>query len=639
MRPIARFVLMMAMVFSLLPLVAGATAQESPSAEQQLADRFSPIALLKEQPSLCSRDGEPYLPMPVDLVLNDPEVMLRREKAEGELRDPVVTAAPDAQDLANKDETYYLDLPGNPRLAQCTYEEWARTRMDELGLKPTIYARVATEATLPGMLVLQYWFYWAFNDFNNTHESDWEMIQLTFEADSAEEALDQDPAHVTFAQHGGGENADWDDPKVERDGDHIMVYPASGSHASYYGDAIWMGWGPGGTGFGCDDSSGPHVETPLEIVLVPNDPDPDGPFAWLLFGGRWGERQNWEFNGPLTPSAGTKWDTPQSWTDTARPSSLAISGHTAVGPGPAALFCAISSFAGSTAIGLPIAPELIVYQTMAILLGLVLLAAWNWRYIAQGAHIFFRHAAVFVPISLMLLPVAIAGSWIERQLRRSDTGDTIVSLFSDGDTSAILGTGFASFQQFLLLALVAPAIIHATNMVINEGRTGVRASWEQAIRRYPTNLGALLLNMVLLLLMSLTIVLLPFAVYRAVQWLYTSHAVMIDNAGVREARHVSRERMRRRWLRTLAMSALVWLVSGAPGPVVANLLLLTGLVSLGVATMVSSVIYAISFGITIAATTVYYLRLGDVPVEETARVTVPRETSAPMTAMPEPGTA
>jgi len=97
--------------------------------------------------------------------------------------------------------------------------------------------------------------------------------------------------------------------------------------------------------------------------------------------------------------------------------------------------------------------------------------------------------------------------------------------------------------------------------------------------------------------------------------------------------------MHRRWLRTLAMSALVWLVSGAPGPIVANLMLLTGLVSLGTATLVSSVIYAISFGITIAATTVYYLRLGEVPAEEPSRAPVPRESTGPVTAMPEPGTA
>src|SRR5690606_22224033 len=94
--------------------------------------------------------------------------------------------------------------------------------------------------------------YWVYNHFNNLHESDWEMIQFTFEADSIEEALTQDPAQVSFAQHGGGESADWDGDKITRDGNHVSIFSASGSHASYYDSAVWIGWGANGSGFGCD---------------------------------------------------------------------------------------------------------------------------------------------------------------------------------------------------------------------------------------------------------------------------------------------------------------------------------------------------------------------------------------------------
>lgn len=230
--------------------------------------------------------------------------------------------------------------------------------------------------------------------------------------------------------------------------------------------------------------------------------------------------------------------------------------------------------------------------------------------------------AIFLPLSLSLLPVAFVGSRIEDLLRETSVGDAVADEFSGGNTAAILGTGFASFQQFLLLALVAPAIIHATHDLVRKDPVGFRESWELALRRLPTNLGAILFNSILLTLMSLTIILIPFAIYRAVQWLYTPHAVVIDNAGVREARHTSRARVRGRWWRTLAMSALVWLVSGAPGPLLASLIMLTGFVSLDGAQFVSSVIYAISFGITIIATTVYYQRLGDVVVEDAAPVRV-----------------
>src|SRR5690606_2422759 len=122
---------------------------------------------------------------------------------------------------------------------ECTYEQWGKTRMAELGLEPSIYGRVTSEPGQRG-IVVQYWFYWVFNFFNNTHESDWEGIQLTFDADSIEEILEQQlmPRAIAFAQHDGGEQADPDDDKVEWQGTHIVAHPSSGSHADYYESAV-----------------------------------------------------------------------------------------------------------------------------------------------------------------------------------------------------------------------------------------------------------------------------------------------------------------------------------------------------------------------------------------------------------------
>ena len=94
----------------------------------------------------------------------------------------------------------------------------------------------------PGKLALQYWFFYAFNDFNNTHEGDWEMIQLVFDADDAAEALDEEPVEVGYSSHEGAERADWDDDKLEIvDGTHPVVYPAAGSHANKFTEALYLG--------------------------------------------------------------------------------------------------------------------------------------------------------------------------------------------------------------------------------------------------------------------------------------------------------------------------------------------------------------------------------------------------------------
>ena len=82
--------------------------------------------------------------------------------------------------------------------------------MRTLALNPTAYAHVAKEEGEPGIAV-QYWYNYYYNDFANKHEGDWEMVQVMFdEADSAEEALQQEPTRTAFSGHAGGELAGLD---------------------------------------------------------------------------------------------------------------------------------------------------------------------------------------------------------------------------------------------------------------------------------------------------------------------------------------------------------------------------------------------------------------------------------------------
>ena len=212
------------------------------SPEEQLAQRFAPVVVSRVAATGCG-DGEHYAPISVDAVLGRPDVTLR-------LADGTTKSAPVAADLAGLGEGTYLDLPGDPLKPHCDYSRW----VGSLAAEPTVYARVATDPAAPGELALQYWLYYAYNDWNDRHEGDWEMVQLNFDAATATEALAAEPVTTIFAQHEGGEVADWNDPKVHRDGDHVAVYPGQGSHASYYGQSVWFGKSSQ-SGFGCDDTS------------------------------------------------------------------------------------------------------------------------------------------------------------------------------------------------------------------------------------------------------------------------------------------------------------------------------------------------------------------------------------------------
>ncbi|MGH2559023.1 MAG: hypothetical protein ACRDJH_08160 [Thermomicrobiales bacterium] len=169
------------------------------------------------------------------------------------------------------------------------------------------------------------------------------MIQVVFDATSVEEALAEDPLEVGYAQHGGGEWAAWDDEKLEKEDDRPVVYVSRGSHASQFDSAIYLGWGEIGTGFGCDVTTGPSVRVPLDARLLPAAIDPTGADAWATFGGRWGQREAWEFNGPKSPNLSPKWAEPLSWQDDLRPSSLAVPLAGTLGPAPTEAFCNVSA--------------------------------------------------------------------------------------------------------------------------------------------------------------------------------------------------------------------------------------------------------------------------------------------------------
>jgi hypothetical protein len=122
----------------------------------------------------------------------------------------------------------------------------AHVRYQEAGsLAPTYYVRAVRDA---GYLVLQYWFFYAMNDWRSTfsgvndHEADWEQITLFLtEPDSGG---DPDLAWVAFSAHdevGDDLRRRIDDPDLQLvDRTHPVVHAGAGSHSGAYlaGDYI-----------------------------------------------------------------------------------------------------------------------------------------------------------------------------------------------------------------------------------------------------------------------------------------------------------------------------------------------------------------------------------------------------------------
>jgi hypothetical protein len=93
---------------------------------------------------------------------------------------------------------------------------------------------------LDGWIVLQYWLFYPFNNWRsgffgaNDHEADWEKVFVYL---SESEDGDVRPEWVAYAAHnytGDNLRRRWDDPEVDKVGEHPVIYVGAGSHASYF---------------------------------------------------------------------------------------------------------------------------------------------------------------------------------------------------------------------------------------------------------------------------------------------------------------------------------------------------------------------------------------------------------------------
>src|SRR5215208_595704 len=91
-----------------------------------------------------------------------------------------------------------------------------------------------------GWIVLQYWFFYAFDDWRseffgaNDHEADWEKISVYLSESETGEVRPEWAAYAAHNYTGDDLRRRWDDPELEKVGEHPVVYVGAGSHASYY---------------------------------------------------------------------------------------------------------------------------------------------------------------------------------------------------------------------------------------------------------------------------------------------------------------------------------------------------------------------------------------------------------------------
>ncbi|HEX6713571.1 MAG TPA: hypothetical protein VF066_09295 [Thermoleophilaceae bacterium] len=592
--------------------VTAPVASAGQADEQALAERYAPVARLVEHTN-CP-PGRPYTPIDVDLLFGEPTVALR-----GPWGNDLVKIGPTAKDLGRGLYEYHLDFPGNALDPGCTYLRWERRLVADRA--PTVYAHVATDPGHPGKLSLQYWLFYVFNDWNNLHEGDWEMIQLVFDATSAAQALQHAPAEIGYSQHEGAERAAWNDDKLERvDGTHPVVHPAAGSHANFFGEALYLG-SSAEQGVGCDDTRGPTFDVRPVVRTIPsNQGQAAKDFPWIAFEGRWGELQRAFYNGPTGPNLKSQWTEPIEWSSGWRARSYTVPGGSAFGPQATGFFCGAIG-GGSRALTQFVHHPLEFTLVLGglVLLAIFLLSRTDWRpsaplrlarrrawgqVLSSAARMYVARLPLFVGMGVLFVPIALVVTLLQALVLHATN---VLGVQTGGDSSGALafvvlaiGTALTLLGLGIVQAATARALVE-----IDQGRpVGPVQAYRLALDSVRPLFGALLVATLSVSLLASSIFLIPIAVWLAGRWALIAPAAELERVSALAALRRSGRLVRRRWLKVTTLIVVGGALVLVVGPLIGALLILATNAPFWLVNVIAGIVYAITMPF-VALTTGY----------------------------------
>ncbi|MFL5933202.1 MAG: hypothetical protein ACJ755_05010 [Gaiellaceae bacterium] len=600
-------------LLALVALVVAPAASADVAQETALAERFAPVVRLVADTGGCEPD-KPYQPIDVDLLFGEPTVALR-----GPWGNDLVKIGPEAKDLGERLYGYHLDFPGNALRPGCDYLDW-ESRLTT-GHAPTAYAHVATDSDHPGKLSLQYWFFYVFNDWNNLHEGDWEMVQLVFDAPSATAALQRAPTEIGYSQHEGAERAEWDDDKLERiDGTHPVVHPADGSHANFYGEALYLG-SSASEGVGCDDTRGPTFDVRPKVQTIPGaEAEAVGAFPWIGFQGRWGELRPSIFNGPTGPNLKDQWTHPIDWSEDWRSRSYTVPGSTLFGPSATGFFCGAVAQGSRSLVRLvdhPVGVGLVLAALALVVLILISRATWRptaplrlahrraWgQILAAAGRMYVDRIGLFLGIGLLVLPISLLVTLLQAFVLHAtsilgiQTGDGSNGLLS----FVVLAIGTA--LTLLGLGLVQAATARALVELDRGERVGPVRAYRLASDELGRLFAALVIAVLAVSLLASTFFLLPVAVWLAGRWALLVPAAELEAGSAAGALRRSGRLVRGRWLKVASLIVAGGAVVLVAGPLLGVVLILATAAPFWLVNVVAGIVYALTMPF-VALTTAY----------------------------------
>jgi hypothetical protein len=362
-------------------------------------------------------------------------------------------------------------------------------------------------------------------------------------------------------------------------------------------------------------------------VQVPTSPAPGSTSQWLSFEGHWGQREAGYNTGPTGPNTKPQWVQPFTWMDEQRLAAPKLPGGALVGPAVTSAFCdtvaQISLLVNfqSRSTGARI---LLLAGAALLLAALVfLLKLTRWRpvetdplrrrrafgqLIAAAGGVYGRRWRVLLPMGLTSLLILGAFEGIA-QLASELAGETGAGGFfgGPGGSAAPIGDTVNGLGQPVGFAIAGGAVISYLHL-LEAGDAGIGSAYGLTLRRLGRLVGAQFAALLLILGLAVTVIGIPLAVKKLVDWQFVAQEVLFRDRSIREALRGSTEAVRAGWWWTARVVLFFWLIGVVTGPVLGFGLVFADF-SLTAIDLLGSLVFALLLPYVATGRTLLYLDL------------------------------
>jgi hypothetical protein len=165
-----------------------------------------------------------------------------------------------------------------------------------------------------------------------------------------------------------------------------------------------------------------------------------------------------------------------------------------------------------------------------------------------------------------------------------------------------------TFARPLALAIVSAVVIVFVRSLVQTGQAGFVDSWRGMSRRFWRVVAAQLLATLGVVLMALTVIGIPFAIWKLVGWSFVQQEVLFSDEPIRDAFRGSSDLVRGRWWHTVRPVLFLTVIAVVIGPMLTFALIFTAFPLFWI-NVIGSLIFALLIPYVALAYTLLYFDL------------------------------